>query len=137
MTDWQDGHQNVEIVLPSGRTLVYRGLERGRVAKPWGYVDEISYLNGRGVREGTYGGKLAENVVQAVCRDIMAYHMVELSRAGYEIVFHVHDEIVCEGDSAAELPEMLRIMSAPPPWAAGFPLDVEGYTSERYGAPGG
>jgi DNA polymerase len=85
--------------------------------------------------EVTYGGQLTENVTQATARDLLAHGLLALEREGLPVVLHVHDEVVCEVD-AARVPELLRRMaealSTLPPWAAGLPVEVEAFASERY-----
>lgn len=83
----------------------------------------------------TYGSKLVENVVQAICRDLLAGALVQCERRGLPVVLHVHDEIVVETESqrAGEaLRELAVVMSTPPCWAEGFPIEVEGFVAERY-----
>jgi DNA polymerase len=85
--------------------------------------------------EITYGGKLAENVVSAICRDLLVAAIVECERQNLPVAMHVHDEIVLEvpAERADEsLQQLLLIMSTPPAWAAGFPIEVEGFYAERY-----
>ncbi|ELK38936.1 DNA-directed DNA polymerase, partial [Brevibacillus agri BAB-2500] len=79
----------------------------------------------------TYGGKLTENVVQAIARDCLAVSLMRMDSAGYEIVLHVHDEVGAEG-YAEQLDSMLQIMSQPIPWAPGLPLKADGFTTEYY-----
>ena len=143
------------IKLPSGRKLFYRDPQlfqkttlgsngpwtrtalryKGIVqdTKQWGWVD-------------TYGGKLVENIVQAIARDILADSMQRLDAAGFPIVMHVHDEAVAEIDDydlyddpmAQEvgnehaLEEMCEIMSTPIPWVEGLPLAADGYITPFY-----
>lgn len=130
------------IQLPSGRELVYR---QARVEErvpaycallglPPRPKPTVIY-NGPKGEASLYGGKISENVVQAICRDLLADAMLRLEAAGLPIVLHVHDEVVCEVlSSKAEetLQQMGKIMSTPPAWAAGFPVKVEGYACERY-----
>ena len=82
----------------------------------------------------TYGGSLAENVTQAVARDLLAASMVKCEQRGdYPIVIHVHDELVADvpkGQGSVE--ELRSIMLDSPPWAEGLPLDAEGSESERF-----
>lgn len=83
----------------------------------------------------TYGGKLVENIVQAISRDLLAESMIKLDNLGYKIVMHIHDELVCEvpKEGAEEtLKEMERIMGTPIPWAPGLPLKADGYTTDFY-----
>ena len=82
-----------------------------------------------------YGGKIAENVVQAICRDLLVAAMLECERHGLPVVLHVHDEIVIEvpeAEAKAALQTLAVIMSTPPAWAMGFPIEVEGFAAERY-----
>lgn len=124
-------------ILPSGRALVYHRPRVEDGTTPWGSATKrIRFWgwNGNpkygaiGWRElETYGGKLTENVVQAVSRDLMAHGMLNLDRAGYSIVLHVHDEVVCEepfGRGSVE--EVERLMGALPDWARGWPVVARG-----------
>jgi DNA polymerase len=79
----------------------------------------------------TYGGKLTENIVQAISRDCLANAMVKLDAAGFEIVMHVHDEVVAEVEGD-HLEEMLELMREPIPWAPGLPLEAAGFTTDFY-----
>lgn len=81
----------------------------------------------------TFGGKLVENIVQAIARDLLAFAMMNVTKAGYDIVFHVHDEIICEvANGSGSVDELCRIMSKCPDWADGLPLDADGYECEYY-----
>lgn len=85
-------------------------------------------------KQYTYGGKLAENITQALCRDLLAYALVNVDAAGWPIILHVHDEIVTEVPnepeySVAKLEEMMCTL---PSWAKGFPLAAEGAELMRY-----
>ena len=81
----------------------------------------------------TYGGKLTENIVQAIARDLLAYAMLNIEKAGYEIVLTVHDEIIAEMDKKkGSVEEFEVLMERLPKWAEGLPLKAEGYSCERY-----
>ena len=80
----------------------------------------------------TWGGKLTENIVQAVARDCLAVAMVRLQQAGYNIVFHVHDEIIAEAPESARWQDMAAIMGEPIDWAPGLLLRGDGYETKFY-----
>ena len=85
------------------------------------------------VREGTYGGKLVENAVQASSRDLLVNGMFKMEAAGYPIIMTVHDEIVAEVmEEFGSLHEAERIMCDIPAWAAGMPMAAEGFRAKRY-----
>ena len=85
------------------------------------------------VRISTYGGKLTENIVQAVARDCLAEAMLRLDKAGCRIVMHVHDEIVIDAPNGfGSLEDVLNIMGQPIPWAKGLKLKAEGFESQFY-----
>lgn len=118
--------------LPSGRKLFY--------ADPGTTPDDrITYKewdNGGWREAETYGGKLTENLTQAVGRDCLAFALDNLRRAGYRVVFHVHDEVIIElpttQDAEAALDNVVRIMSIVPPWAEGLPLNAAGWHGDFF-----
>ena len=119
------------ITLPSGRKLSYAQatLKPGR---EWG--TKIVYgglVKNKWVEVDTYGGKLVENIVQAIARDCLYYGMMNVHRAGFKICLHVHDEVVCEGKTES-IKDMDRIFSQVPPWASGLPLKAKGFESTYY-----
>lgn len=130
----------VEMKLPSGRILTYMNArleESNRVG--WEGSTVIAYdsaVKGQVRREELYGGKIVENGVQAICRDLLADAMVRIDETGDEIVFHVHDEVIVEApeDLADEVSaSMQQILSTPPEWARGFPLKTKPTIEVRYG----
>lgn len=122
------------IRLPSGRRLSYI---KPRIGTNRFGGDSITYM---GVGESkkwerleTFGGKLVENIVQAIARDLLASAMMNVANAGYDIVFHVHDEIIAEvPDGQGSVDEMCMLMSINPDWADGIPLSADGYECEYY-----
>ena len=118
--------------LPSGRKLFY--------ADPGTTPDDrITYKewDKGGWREAeTYGGKLTENLTQAVGRDCLAYALDNLRRARYRVVFHVHDEVIIElpqqQNADAALQDVVRIMSRVPFWAEGLPLNAAGWYGDFF-----
>ena len=124
------------VELPSGRSLTYwsaqiaanrfgretvRYMGVNTLTKQWGWQD-------------TYGGKLTENIVQAVSRDLLLHSMHALDE-GYSIVMHVHDEVVAEVNAetaAQDLETMCAAMGCAPEWAQGLPLNADGYLCDFY-----
>lgn len=130
--------------LPSGRILSYPGIgvsvtketdEDGRVNTNVRikYQGE-NQLTRQWTTLYTHGGKACENLVQALCRDLLAYAMINAERGGYPIVLSVHDELVCETPDTPEytVAELEKLMCALPEWAEGFPLVAEGAEMKRY-----
>ncbi|MEY4402166.1 MAG: hypothetical protein RIR91_201 [Verrucomicrobiota bacterium] len=121
----------LRVVLPSGRSLCYPSpkVEDGKIT----YAGLNQYSR-KWERLGTYGGKLVENVTQAVARDVMASAMPGIDAAGYQIVMTVHDEVVTEAPDLPDYHEedLARRMSTPPDWAQGLPLAAAGFQSHRY-----
>lgn len=126
------------VQLPSGGKLCYPYPEMQAAKTPWGAtVKRLTYMS-EGVsrkweRFGTYGGSLAENLTQAVARDLLAEAMLRLEEHGYPIVLHAHDEACAElpvGEKRIE--DMARIMCEAPLWATGLPLAAAGFKAKRY-----
>ncbi len=86
------------------------------------------------VKLGTYGGKLTENIVQATARDLLCYSMRNVRSARYNIVMHVHDEIVAEVaiDAKRDFNEYISVVSQKPDWAKGCPVKAKGWFGKRY-----
>lgn len=130
-----EGVDFLTIALPSGRKLFY--------PSPYISVNQfdreaLHYRTQIGANWGTnstYGGKLTENITQAVARDCLAATITRLSNAGYRITMHIHDEVVIEipEEGADETLEKVNaIMSEPLPWAPGLHLTAAGFTSKYY-----
>lgn len=98
-----------------GESIVYEGIV---VGNKWDKIE-------------SYGGKFVENIVQAIARDILAEAMMRLEKKGFNIVMHIHDEVVIESDSSS-IEEVNEIMSIVPSWTPGLILDADGFESEYY-----
>ncbi len=114
------------ICLPNGAALDYSNLT---------IVDgEYATITRKGTTK-IYGAKLVENIVQALSRVVLSQAMLKIIERGWRVVLCCHDELVMVApiEKAQEcLAECLQIMKTPPAWAAGLPLDAEGWVSERY-----
>jgi len=73
---------------------------------------------------------LVENICQAIARDLLRDAMIRVDEAGYNIVLHVHDEIVTEGENYLE--RLIQIVTNIPHWAKGLPIDATGYFDTNY-----
>ena len=119
------------ITLPSGRRLAYvrPGIGENRFGG-----ESVTYMGVGGTKKWerleTFGGKLVENIVQAVSRDILCYAMRTLSCCS--IVAHVHDEIIIEADRRMSLAAVCEQMGRTPPWAKGLLLRADGYECDFY-----
>lgn len=124
------------ITLPSGRDLMYYQPDLQGDRK-WGKVN-LRYLGVSGESkqwdwQDTYGGKLVENIVQAIARDCLAEAMLRLQLSGYRIVMHVHDEVICEMETGVgSIEEMNAIMSETIPWAPTLRLTAAGFETTIY-----
>lgn len=98
--------------------LTYEGIEQG--SKQWGRIP-------------TYGGKLTENIVQAIARDCLAVSMLRLAEAGYRINFHVHDEVILDVPiGTGSMEDVEQLMGLPIVWAPGLPLSADSFETDYY-----
>lgn len=132
------GTRYMTILLPSGRKLYYPSPEIG--VNRWGNPS-VSYMGQnqttkRWERVETYGGKLAENIVQAIARDCLAIAIENLEAQGLHVVFHIHDEVVIDTPAWADNDTMLdtvtKIMTKPIPWAQALPLNADGWVDKFF-----
>lgn len=127
----------VVISLPSGRDLSYVSarLVQGKKGTQIAYqgVDQVSKKWGMTT---TWGGKLVENIVQAIARDCLCHSLVKIVKAKYDVVLTIHDEIVTEvpknKNPEQKLQQMFDIMAEPVPWAPGLKLTADGHLLEFY-----
>jgi DNA polymerase len=130
-------HKCLTIQLPNGRKLIYRDpvlstnrwdnesikyKGKNQMTGQWGWVE-------------TYGGKLSENIIQAIARDLLADGMRRLDAAGFDIVMHVHDEVVADIPNESTdyiISEMCRILGEPVKWAQGLGTPAEGFITNYY-----
>ena len=136
--DANGGTDYMTITLPSGRKLFYNAPQIG--VNQWGSPG-VSYMGmdqttKKWKRIETYGGKLVENCVQAIARDCLAQAIEHLEAAGLPVIFHIHDEVVIDTPAFdtedAMLDKVVKIMSAPIPWAPGLPLGADGWVGKFF-----
>lgn len=125
------------IQLPSGRRLAYPE-PRLEITNKFGDMRfEITFAgegkNKHWMRVSTYGGKLVENIIQAIARDIMVSGMFNVEAAGYEVVSTVHDEIISEADAGfGSVKEYEHLLCETPEWGHTCPVAAEGYVAQRW-----
>jgi DNA polymerase len=118
--------------LPSGRYLCYPSpevSESGKITH-----EGMNQYTRKWERLDTYGGKLTENAVQAIARDVFMSGMLRAEADGYDVCIRVHDELVCEtpNDPAYTSEGLAALMSTNPSWSAGLPLSAAGFETKRY-----
>lgn len=128
--------------LPSGRVIWYCRPRLVEVENDYGVrtvleYDAVNPVTKRWGPERTWGGKLTENAVQGLCRDLLVRGKLRLEQEHYNPILSVHDEVICRVSqervaSGATLGKMIDILCEVPAWAAGFPLKAEGKTGRRY-----
>ena len=91
----------------------------GQATKKWGV-------------ESTYGGKMTENIVQAIARDCLAVTLDRIDALGLQVVFHVHDEVIIDAPMSVTVDEICDLMAEPIPWAPGLILKGAGFESSYY-----
>ena len=132
-SDILNGLDFLTVRLPSGRKLFY--------ANPFlsdnDFGKEAVHYWGLNLHKweklSTYGGKMVENIIQAIARDCLMVTLDRVDKLGYKTVFHVHDEVVIDVPKEdADLDKVVDLMSEPISWAPGLPLDADGFVSTYY-----
>lgn len=131
------GHEWFCIQLPSGRLIRYSSPKVNKVERFGKIRPQLSYrteFKGKWIRETTYGGKLVENIVQAIAYDVMIAAMVRADEAGYEVVGTVHDELIAENEPyfSKDPKAFDNVLKERPPWCADAPINAEGFIAARY-----
>lgn len=134
---YDEGTKFASVTLPSGRRIYYPHL--AKTENRFGN-DSLSFMGQNQTTKKweqieTYGGKLTENIVQAIARDCLMEIIRRCESQGFPIVFHVHDEVVCEVPveiADSKLKRLQKIFAAPPAWAKDLPLNGAGYITPFY-----
>ena len=133
--DIENGLDFLTITLPSQRKLYYAKPELGKNQwnRPSILYQGVNQTTKQWTQLETYGGKLVENVVQAIARDCLAIAIGHLEEAGFPVVFHVHDEVVidCPAEKA-DLDRVVQLMTQPIPWAQDLPLNADGWVGDYF-----
>jgi DNA polymerase len=127
--------------LPSTRLICWQRPELELLTTPWGQeklgvtIHSQNTFTRQWTRNQLIGSSIFQSAVQGTARDFLAFAMIELERAGYEVVNSIHDEVLllvdeAKGDNA--LDDVINIMTTPPAWAPDFPLAAEGWVGKRY-----
>lgn len=132
--DYENDQDFLTIQLPSGRKLYY--VKPFLSTNQWGaesiHYHGLNQTTKKWEEQDTYGGKLTENVVQAIARDCLAEALDNLKAAGYQVVFTVHDEAILDVPRHVTVDEICRVMARPISWAPGLELPADGFESAYY-----
>jgi DNA polymerase len=127
--------------LPSGRLICWQRPELELLTTPWGSqklgvtVHSQSTYTRQWGRNALIGSSIFQSAVQGTARDCLAVAMLNLEKAGYEVINSIHDEVLLlveEQSAESALDDVVRIMTTPPTWAPDFPLAAEGWHGKRY-----
>jgi DNA polymerase len=123
----------VRIRLPSGRYLCYPGSRIGVDDNQLRFMGVSPYTK-QWTRIGTYNGKLAENICQGGCADMMIDGLIAADDAGYHPVLSVHDEAICEPEDSTEFTAkgLSSLLAGASHWAIGMPVTAKGFETKRY-----
>jgi DNA polymerase bacteriophage-type len=127
--------------LPSGRLICWQRPQLELVTTPWGQqklgvtVHSQNTFTRQWSRNQIIGSSIFQSAVQGTARDCLAFAMLNLEKAGYEVINSIHDEVLLlveEQSAESALADVTKIMVTPPPWAPDFPLAAEGWYGKRY-----
>lgn len=128
------GQSFLTIQLPSGRKLFYPKpfLQENQFGKQAIHYYTVGQQTRKWEVASTYGGKLVENIVQAIARDCLAETLRRIERKGLQVVFHVHDEVIIDAPMWTTVDEICGLMAEPISWAPGLILKGAGFESQYY-----
>lgn len=128
------GQTFLTVRLPSGRKLFYPKpfLKENQFGKEALHYYTVGQQTRKWEIASTYGGKLTENIVQAIARDCLAVTLDRISARGLPVVFHVHDEVIIDAPVETTVGEICGLMAEPIPWAPGLILKGAGFESQYY-----
>ena len=128
------GQSFLTVQLPSGRKLFYPKpfLQENQFGKMAIHYYTVGQQTRKWEVASTYGGKMSENIVQAIARDCLAETLKRIDRMGLQVVFHVHDEVIIDAPVSITVDEICDLMAEPIPWAPGLILKGAGFESDYY-----
>lgn len=128
------GQSFLTIRLPAGRKLFYPKpfLKENKFDRPAVHYYTVGQNTRKWEVDSTYGGKLTENIVQAIARDCLAETLRRIEAKGLQVVFHVHDEVIIDAPMEVTVEEICGLMAEPIPWAPGLILKGAGFESNYY-----
>lgn len=128
------GQSFLTVQLPSGRKLFYPKpfLQENQFGKMAIHYYTVGQQTRKWEVASTYGGKMTENIVQAIARDCLAETLKRIDRMGLQVVFHVHDEVIIDAPTSITVDEICDLMAEPIPWAPGLILKGAGFESDYY-----
>lgn len=128
------GQSFLTVRLPSGRKMFYARpfLQENQFGRPAVHYYSVNQETKKWAVDSTYGGKLTENVVQAIARDCLAETLRRIEAKGLQVVFHVHDEVIIDAPAETTVEEICSLMAEPISWAPGLILKGAGFESQYY-----
>ena len=128
------GQSFLTVQLPSGRKLFYPKpfLKENQFGKMAIHYYTVGQQTKKWEVASTYGGKMTENIVQAIARDCLAETLRRIEQLGLQVVFHVHDEVIIDAPMETTVEEICGLMAEPIPWAPGLVLKGAGFESQYY-----
>ncbi len=128
------GQSFLTVQLPSGRKLFYPKpfLQENRFGRMAIHYYTVGQQTRKWEVDSTYGGKMTENIVQAIARDCLAETLMRIGRLGLQVVFHVHDEVIIDAPMDVTVDQICGLMAEPIPWAPGLILKGAGFESDYY-----
>ena len=128
------GQSFLTVRLPSGRKLFYPKpfLKENQFGRPAVHYYTVGQQTRKWEVASTYGGKMVENIVQAIARDCLAETLKRIDERGLQVVFHVHDEVIIDAPMGTTVEEICTLMAEPIPWAPGLILKGAGFESSYY-----
>ena len=128
------GQSFLTVQLPSGRKLFYPKpfLKENRFGRMAIHYYTVGQQTKKWEVDSTYGGKMTENIVQAIARDCLAETLLRIDRMGLQVVFHVHDEVIIDAPQDVTAEQICRLMAEPITWAPGLILKGAGFESGYY-----